>query len=182
MTPSDSYFGFRFSGKILILLAAIVLTFGCRSYPRYRTGGAETPRETAQAGGYYTTNDNLRLGAILRSYLGKPYTGRSRYVQGLDCSFFTSEVFEKFDNLDLPRTVKDQFQFGREVNRRRLGYADLVFFKTTSAKVGHVGIFVGDGRFMHASTSRGVIISAMGEKYWARRFVGARRILDKRSP
>lgn len=182
MIPFEARLSSNHSAIVLVLLAAIALTLGCRSYPRYRAGGAEKPQKSVQDKNYYTTNENLRLGAILRSYLGKPYSGRSKYVQGLDCSFFTSEVFKKFDKLELPRTVKDQFRFGKMANRRSLNYGDLVFYKTTSAKVGHVGVFIGDGRFIHASTTNGVIISSMTEKYWSRRFVGARRILGKRSP
>ncbi|MDF1544259.1 MAG: NlpC/P60 family protein [bacterium] len=164
--------------KIVILLTATILLIGCTPYPRYRLGGTETAKRAVQQEGM-STNDNIRFVAILQSYLGRPYTGRSKYIQGVDCSFFVGDVFRKYDETELPRSVKEQFRLGAEVPYRQLRYADLVFYRTERNKVSHVGIYVGDGRFIHASTSRGVIITAMSEKYWSQRFAGARRILGQ---
>ncbi|MEW5994480.1 MAG: NlpC/P60 family protein [Candidatus Zixiibacteriota bacterium] len=164
---------------IPVLLAALV---GCTANPRYRTGGAERPAEVRQRPGGLTTNDYLRLGTILQDYLGRPYKGRSIFVRGVDCSFFTQEVFDKFNRTELPRTVARQFQQGREVAYRHLAVGDLVFFRTEGGKVSHVGIYVGQGQFIHASTSRGVIIDSLKEKYWARCYAGARRILAATEP
>ncbi len=159
-------------GTFLIVLA------GCASYPRYRSGGPERPVQVLHPDTSITTNDYLRLGLILREYLGKPYQGVSRYVEGIDCSLFTRDVFEKFDNVDLPRTVDGQYQTGREISRHRLLYGDLVFFKTEPYRVSHVGIYVGYNQFVHASSTQGVIISGMDEKYWSERYAGARRVLN----
>jgi lipoprotein Spr len=163
-----------FRALTLVLLIAI----GCMPYPRYRTGGAERPKTAARIDTVRTTNDNLYLGRIIRSYLGKPYTGKSKYEEGLDCSSFSRNVFRKYDGRELPRTVAGQFDAGKAMPRDHIRYGDLVFFKTDHKKAGHVGILVGYNRFAHASTSRGVIISSLTEKYWARRYVGARRIIE----
>jgi cell wall-associated NlpC family hydrolase len=154
-----------------------VALMGCASYPRYRTGGVEQPMETTQADTTLTTNDYIRLGLILQDYLGKPYRGRSIFVRGVDCSLFAREVFEQFDEIELPRTVHEQYKMGREISYSHLAFGDLVFFRTERGKVSHVGIYVGDNRFIHASTSQGVIISSINEKYWAQRYAGGRRIL-----
>ncbi len=134
------------------------------------------PKEAKQDKNQFSTNEYLRMGKILQSYLGKPYSGRSKYEKGLDCSFFTSDVYRKFNQTIIPRTVKEQYKVGRGVAFKRLIYGDLLFFKTEGKKVSHVGIFVGDGKFMHVTNSKGVIISSFSEKYWSKRYAGARRI------
>ena len=162
--------------KRLILLF-LIGAVGCSPNPRYRTGGEERPQQMVKAEAKYDTNDNIRLGTILQEYLGRPYKGKSKYEEGLDCSHFTQTVFKRFDNIKIPRMAADQYKEGKEVQYKHLRYGDLVFFKTGRKKISHVGIYVGDNRFIHASSSKGVIISGMGEKYWAERYVGARRIL-----
>lgn len=160
------------------LLLLTVFMAGCSAHPRYRTGGEETPPMVNQTGAKYTTDDYLRLGSILQSYLGKPYRGKSKYEEGLDCSHFTRSVFRRFDRIEIPRTVAEQYKIGQAAHYNHLKYGDLVFFKTERNRVSHVGIHVGDNRFVHASTSRGVIISSLNEKHWSQRYVGARRILE----
>ncbi len=151
---------------------------GCSSYPRYRTGGAELP-VTAKLKVNWKTADYIRLGLIFESYLGKPYKGKSLYDKGIDCSLFTQEVFKKYNGTLLPRTAREQFHTGREIARRHLLYGDLVFFRTEHNRVSHVGIYVGHDEFIHASSSKGVIITSMLEKYWSKRYAGARRITEQ---
>jgi cell wall-associated NlpC family hydrolase len=130
----------------------------------------------------YHTDDFISLGLILQDYLGTPYGARTRVGQGLDCSLFTQQVFWKFNRTELPRTAEDQFRAGQPVSTRRLEFGDLVFYRTDGRTISHVGIYVGYNEFMHVSSSRGVIVSSMGEQYWAERYVGARRILSLRGP
>jgi lipoprotein Spr len=116
---------------------------------------------------------------ILREYLGKPYRGQSRYDVGVDCSMFTRDVFRSYNRMELPRTAAEQFKAGRDVPHGRMMFGDLVFFRTErNNKITHVGIYVGDNEFIHASSSQGVIISGLSEKYWAKAYVAGRRILD----
>jgi cell wall-associated NlpC family hydrolase len=119
----------------------------------------------------------IELGRIIQSHLGTPYKGKSRTRDGMDCSSFTAAVFDEFNRTKLPRTAKKQSKTGQKVDRRRLRYGDLVFFKTSGSSVSHVGIYIGDDEFVHSSTSTGVIISNLKEKYWRKRYAGARRIL-----
>lgn len=158
------------------ILAVAVIS--CRPYPRYNSGGSEMPNQARTVLTYRSTNSTIKFGQILQGYLGKPYAGSSRYEPGLDCSLFTGEVFKKFAKLKLPRTAEQQFSTGKPVDRRKLQFGDLVFFNTDGKKVSHVGVYVGHNEFIHASSSSGVMISNLGEKYWSQRYLGARAILD----
>lgn len=160
-----------------ITIVALVLMVGCTPYPRYHKGSQKTPRDRATERAWITTNEYIRLGQIVQKYLGKPYKGKSRWDDGLDCSLFSSQVFREYDGRILPRSAEEQSKLGTDVPRNLLRYGDLVFFKTERNRISHVGIFIDHNQFVHASTSRGVIISHMSEKYWAKRYAGGRRIL-----
>ncbi len=162
---------------LLTIITAFLLLAGCTSYPRYRTGGAEKPSKAEFKNIRFTTGRYVRLGLILQGYLGKPYLGSSKYDRGIDCSLFTREVFRAYNRTDLPRSSRQQFEVGVEIPRRLVSFGDLVFFRTEHNRISHVGICVGYNRFIHASTSRGVIISSLHEKYWSKRYAGAKRIL-----
>ena len=151
---------------------------GCTGYPRYARDASITPKESVPMRGGLTTDEFIRLGMVMRKYLGKPYRGTSQYHDGLDCSLFTGQVFREFNKTRLPRTAAEQYAEGREIPRRRLSYGDLVFFRTERRHISHVGIYVGQNEFIHVSTSNGVIISNLSETYWADRYAGARRILE----
>lgn len=119
-----------------------------------------------------------RLTQEIESYLGVPYRwgGASRY--GMDCSGFVSTVYRSALGVELPRKARAMFDEGRYVAKRDLQFGELVFFeKIENSGVSHVGIYIGGNRFAHASTTRGVVISDLDEKYYRRRFVGARKIL-----
>ncbi len=161
-----------------ILLSAVSYMAGCTVYPRYRTGSAEMPAKARDREVDFPTNEYVKLGIIIETYLGRPYAGSSQYDPGLDCSLFTRQVFRDYNNMELPRKSSDQFDTGKPIHRNLLRYGDLVFFRTVGNTISHVGIYVGNDEFAHASSSSGVIISSLREKYWAERYAGARRILE----
>jgi hypothetical protein len=113
------------------------------------------------------------------NFLGVPYRrGGTSAEQGFDCSGFTRHVFEMSIGLVLPRRVDDQasarglFKVGRE----ELRPGDLVFFNTLRRTFSHVGIYIGDGKFIHAPRAGAQVrIEDMRQAYWERRFTGARR-------
>lgn len=168
----------------------LVILLGCRPYPRYRAGEAKNPdiEESSDENKFQrkrafdkskttATRDLMRLGRIIQSYLGTPYEWKSGHDEGLDCSQFVRIVFDEFNRSKLPRMVKKQFETGSRVARLELRYGDLVFFRTEGRSVSHVGIYIGDDEFAHATSSSGVIISSLKDDYWKDRFVAGRRIL-----
>lgn len=112
-----------------------------------------------------------------KEFLGVPYKfGGTTPDSGFDCSGYLTYVFNKF-NISLPRTAADQFQAGEKINTKDLVVGDLVFFTTYKSGASHAGIFVGDNKFIHASSSRGIMISSLDERYWKTRYLGARRFI-----
>jgi len=171
------------------LLVALMLFLACQANPRYRSNG-DVAGEEKPAGQNRvqladrtdrfsdTTSEQLiELGRILQSYLGTPYAGQSPHKTGLDCSQFARDVYRRFNKTQLPRTAAAQFTSGRKVDKGHLRFGDLVFFRTNGRSISHVGIYVGHNEFIHASSTLGIIITGLNEKYWNQRYAGARRIL-----
>ncbi len=102
------------------------------------------------------------------------YGGDSR--AGIDCSALMRRWFSDLFDEALPRTADEQFDRGTSVERAELRPGDLVFFGSRRG-INHVGVFVGDGEFAHASRSAGVTVSRLNEAYWKARYRGARRVL-----
>lgn len=113
-------------------------------------------------------------------YLNTPYQYGGNNMNGIDCSAFTKNVFEKSINLNIPRTARQQYSKGTKItNKNALQFGDLVFFNTTKNNFpGHVGIFLGDNLFAHASFSKGVTVSSLESSYFKTRYVGARRAIQ----
>ncbi|MCJ8153513.1 C40 family peptidase [Chryseobacterium sp. SSA4.19] len=115
-------------------------------------------------------------------YLGAPYKFGGSTSSGFDCSGFALKVFEE-NNYQLPRRSADQATAGKEIDIRDVKPGDLLFFSTAGgSRVSHVGIVhdIGNGgevKFIHASTTKGVIISSLNETYWNKAYLHAQRIL-----
>lgn len=110
-------------------------------------------------------------------YLETPYKYGGNTENGIDCSGFTLQVFEKSTGIKLPRSAREQYEVGEKVEREDLSFGDLVFFNTRRrSNPGHVGIYIGDDQFIHSSSSLGVTISSLQEPYYKKRYVGARRV------
>lgn len=120
------------------------------------------------------------------NFLGVPYRrGGQSAEQGFDCSGFTRHVFEASIGLVLPRRSQEQAQAAglRPVDRHELKPGDLVFFNTLRAAFSHVGIYVGDGKFIHAPRAGGEVrVEDMRIAYWNRRYNGARRVEPAAQP
>ncbi|MDL2281218.1 NlpC/P60 family protein [Selenomonadales bacterium OttesenSCG-928-I06] len=110
------------------------------------------------------------------NYIGVPYVFGGTSPSGFDCSGFTRFVFARV-GIDLPRMADSQYEYGYKVPRDSLRPGDLVFFTTYTYGVSHSGIYIGEGRFISATSSRGIKIDSLSDGYWGPRYVGACRVL-----
>ena len=108
---------------------------------------------------------------------GTPYRMGGMSRKGIDCSGLVQLTFKQRFGISLPRTTKEQAKQGDKISLRKLKPGDLVFFKT-GWRTRHVGIYIGNGKFFHASTSKGVIISKLNNVYWQKKYWRARRVLE----
>ncbi len=109
-------------------------------------------------------------------YLGAPYRRGGSSARGFDCSGFALHIYRQF-GVNLPHNSAAQSQVGKPVARHELKPGDLVFFRTRGRRISHVGIYIGNGKFIHASSSRGrVRIDSLNEGYYNKRYAGARRV------
>jgi len=113
---------------------------------------------------------------------GVPYRNGGSDPSGFDCSGFVQWVFARIGVL-LPREVREQYRTGQKIGLREVRPGDLVFFETVSRGASHVGLVIGADQFVHAPSSTGVVrVERFTASYWAKRFIGARRIAIDSSP
>ena len=118
-----------------------------------------------------------RLLRVAQRMLAVPYRFGGTTLWGIDCSGFVQKTFA-FLNLDLPRTAREQYKEGVTVAKSDLSPGDLVFFRTYAKYASHVGIYLGDNRFVHASSrDRKVTIDSLDEPYYTKHYLGAKRLL-----
>lgn len=154
----------KISSILAIITFALVLS-GCGSSPKYKRGK--------------TTASNQVVIKTAKKMLGVRYRyGGTSPSRGFDCSGLV-QYSHKAAGINLPRTTGQLFKAAKRISRRYLKAGDLVFFKTSLSRlVSHVGIYLGNNKFIHApSSGKRVKINSMKEKYWRKRFTGAGRIL-----
>ena len=124
------------------------------------------------------TNKASELVVHAMGFLGVPYQrGGGTVETGFDCSGFVKAIFEQTIGLALPRKAEQQAADTQRIDKKELVPGDLVFFNTMHRAYSHVGIYVGDGKFIHSpKPGAEVRIESMGAAYWNRRFDGARRV------
>ncbi|WP_455539077.1 C40 family peptidase [Terrisporobacter sp.] len=134
-----------------------------------------TPTQTYAA----SSSKSARIESFAKKQLGKRYVWGSSGPSSFDCSGFTSYVIKKTAGKTIPRTSISQGQYGKYVSRSKLKKGDLVFFATTGkGRISHAGIYLGNKRFIHASsTQRKVVISSMASGHYYRTFVNGRRVI-----
>ncbi|ROS05785.1 spr peptidase [Sinobacterium caligoides] len=112
-----------------------------------------------------------------KEWLGVPYRFGGTTRKGIDCSAFVQRTFQERLQLPLPRTTRLQSTQGKQISRNELVPGDLVFFKTGRNRR-HVGIYMGSGEFLHASSTHGVMRSKLNNSYWRRHYWQARRVIQ----
>jgi cell wall-associated NlpC family hydrolase len=139
---------------------------------------AEVARAAGSAEGQPSEESlKYRVIRVAERMLSIPYRWGGETLSGLDCSAYVRKVFA-YLNLELPRSAREQFREGVRVEKAELSIGDLVFFRTYAKYPSHVGIYLGDNRFIHASSrDRKVKIDNLEAPYYVKRFIGAKRLL-----
>ena len=166
--------------KILVFLLSTVV-LGCSVMPTEQPSTSVAAK--GDSGAYSQTLAALnqesaiykKLNTHYQRWRGTPYELGSMNKGGIDCSGFVYLTFRNQLGRPLPRTTKAQYANSRKISKSDLQAGDLVFFKTGSKQL-HVGIYLTEGRFLHASSSKGVMVSSLSNVYWHKNFLSARRI------
>ena len=149
------------------------------------TDKTQTPEEDGLIKDYFSqimgvalsATSNVKLFQFVYDWIGTPYHFGGDSRRGIDCSGFTKELYGKVFNLTIKRNSRDIFSMVSPVRKDELQEGDLVFFKIHSRSISHVGIYLGNNRFAHAS-SRGVAISSLDDDYYSHYFYKGGRLLD----
>lgn len=169
--------------SIVISILLLLLLGSCKS-SRNSVKVKPADRETAVtpvphrlSSSSVDTEMGQRLVSEARKWLGVPYSYGGNSRKGVDCSGMVVAVYRDAASLKLPRSSADQHRYCRDISRKDLEAGDLVFFKGSSkGKVSHVGIYIGDNKMIHASSSRGVIVSDLAEKYYISHYHASGRV------
>jgi cell wall-associated NlpC family hydrolase len=123
--------------------------------------------------------DRSKIIRTADSCLGIPYKYGGEDRRGFDCSGFVMYVYRR-NGIDMPRSIRDQFYSGARISIKYAKPGDLVFFRTRSAKTySHVGIYMGDNRFIHSPrTGRKISYAYLKQNYWKKRYLGAISVID----
>lgn len=116
------------------------------------------------------TNDMI---SYAYNFIGIPYVYGANGPNSFDCSGFTRYIYSNF-LINIPRTSQSQYYSGTKVEQENIQQGDLVFFNTDTT-LGHVGMYIGNGEFIHASSSKGVTVSSLNDGYYSSRYAGAVR-------
>jgi peptidoglycan endopeptidase LytE len=143
-----------------------------------KAAGAASPGVAAASeAGKADVSVRDRLLRVAQRMLSVPYRYGGTTLWGLDCSGFVQKTFAFLD-LDLPRSAREQYREGAKVAKSDLSPGDLVFFRTYAKYPSHVGIYLGDNRFVHASSrDRKVTVESLDTPYYMKRYIGAKRLL-----
>jgi cell wall-associated NlpC family hydrolase len=122
-------------------------------------------------------NGNTALYTFIDEWYGTPYKYGGTTNKGIDCSAFVRELCREVYGARLQRTSAEQFEETEFISSQdKLKEGDLVFFKIRSRNISHVGLYLGDGKFVHSSRSKGVVISDLNDNYWSRYYVGGGKL------
>lgn len=160
---------------LILILPLTAITAGCSLAP-YQQPSQESLGPSAQAPARLDSKSlKNKIYSQHREWRGTRYVLGGMSKRGIDCSGLVQTTYREHLGIELPRTTEYQALAGKAIKRSQLRAGDLVFFKT-GYKVRHVGIYIEDGKFFHASTSKGVTISRLTDYYWRDKYWHARRV------
>lgn len=154
------------------------LIFAFVGYPNFShaslsTGSATLSQAKTSAKSADSASNAQKVHNVYRQWAGTRYRLGGTGANGIDCSAFVQKTMSGAFHLNLPRTTADQRFLGKAISKSELRAGDLVFFRNNH----HVGVYIGGGKFVHASSSRGVTTSSLSESYWSRNYTQSRRVL-----
>lgn len=163
---------------ILLLLSGCSRRLAVKHSPQQKNSSSKSHTVSAQdpSRSEKTSFRLKRLYTQYNKWKGTSYQYGGLSLEGVDCSGFVYQTYKSLFKINLPRSTKYQIKEGKRVYLNQLYAGDLVFFKT-GWNVRHVGIYLEKGRFVHASSSKGVIISTLYSAYWKKNYTQARRLL-----
>lgn len=123
---------------------------------------------------------NAELYNFIEQWWGAPYRLGGSTRKGIDCSAFTQTLLSSIYDVKVPRTASEQKTSSNMIQPEDLKEGDLVFFITRGKGISHVGIYLHDNKFVHASTSSGVTISSLNDTYWSKKYAGAGRVVEEK--
>lgn len=125
--------------------------------------------------GKRVTNPNViqenKLHSVVKSWMGAPYKFGGNTRQGIDCSGLVFQLYKDVYNKVTPRTSKSLYEAATKISEKELQEGDLVFFNIDGKGISHVGIYIGEDKFVHASSRKGVVLSLLSEDYYKKHFV-----------
>lgn len=121
-------------------------------------------------------NSNLKLLEEVVDWWGTPYKYGGESKAGADCSGFVQMVYSAVYNKKVPRTTKQQYEACKKINKNHLKEGDLVFFETGGKGISHVGIYLRDAKFAHASSTKGVTVNSLQEEYYVKAYRAGGRV------
>lgn len=168
-----------FANRMIPDILSRLVPAGSGGFEGFRQGTREATGKSGASAGNPATETTPQLDGIEESaarFIGTPYLFGGESGSGIDCSSFVQKVFQEHQ-ISLPRTAREQIQLGTDVATSELRKGDLVFFRTYASYPSHVGIYLGDGKMIHASSGKGeVTISDLNSEYYRSRYIGAKRV------
>ncbi len=126
-----------------------------------------------------SATSNVKMYQFIKDWLGTPYRYGGDTKRGIDCSGFAYQLYSKVFNTAIGSSSRNIYSKVNPVSKSDLQEGDLVFFKTNRKSISHVGVYIGDNKFAHSSTSKGVIISNLDESYWRKTWYKGGRLIDQ---
>lgn len=167
------------------ILVAVLLLLACVT-TQAQTSNKSTEDPDNLAKDYFSqimgvavsATSNVKLYQFVYDWLGTPYRLGGKTENGIDCSAFAYQLYDKVFNTIIGNNSRNIFSMVNPINKDELKEGDLVFFKINSRAISHIGVYLGNNKFAHASSSRGVMISNLNEPYWKRYYYKGGRLLE----